>query len=61
MNCLKLNSDEFFLSNDVQDVTGCGLPSWLSFCREKENFSDWKNMNMYANIDEYLNMPSVET
>jgi hypothetical protein len=60
MNFLKINSDDFFLSNYVQDVTGCGLPSWSSFCREKENFSAWKNMNMYANIEEYLNMPFVE-
>jgi len=51
MNYLKLKSDEFFLTIDSQEVTGCGLPYWSNFWREKENFSSWKKRNMYANIE----------
>ena len=60
MNYLNLNSNDFFLTNDVQDVTSCGLPSWSNFYREKGNLSSWKYMHMYANIKEYLNMTSIE-
>jgi hypothetical protein len=60
MNYLKLNSNEFFLTMEVQEVTGLGLPSWSNFYWEKENLSAWKKRNRYTNIEEYLNIPSVE-